>query len=203
MNIINKNVVSWGKMAILAETQGLQMLAESLGSAFGNAVNCLLYCKGRIIVAGMGKSGHIGKKIASTLASTGSIALFVHPAEASHGDLGMIDKQDVVIVISKSGESPELRDMILYCQRLAIPIIAITVNAESSLGKAACHLLLLPKIPEACPLDLAPTTSTTMTLALGDALAIACLRERDFQPEQFHEFHPGGKLSYMHKKAFE
>lgn len=190
-------------MAILAEAHGLQMLAESLETSFNNAVNCLVGCKGRIVVAGMGKSGLIGKKIASTLASTGNLALFVHPAEASHGDLGMIDKRDVVIIISKSGESPELRDILIYCQHFGVPIIAITMNPESSLGKAADHLLLLPRISEACPLGLAPTTSTTMTLALGDALAIACIRARNFQPEQFHKFHPGGKLNHIPQKGFE
>jgi len=203
MSSIDNNFIGWGKSAILAETQGLQMLAESLGVAFNNAVACLLRCKGHVVVAGMGKSGHIGKKIASTLASTGTPALFVHPAEASHGDLGMIDKKDVIIAISRSGESSELKDLLKYCKRISIPIIAITVNAESSLSKAADHLLLLPFLPEACPLGLAPTTSTTMSLALGDALAIACLRARDFQPEQFHELHPGGKLSYIPKKGFE
>lgn len=183
-----------GKQAILAEAMGLQSLAHDLGPSFVGAVNCVLAVAGRVVVAGMGKSGHVGRKIAATFASTGTPALFVHPAEASHGDLGMIERRDVVIAISKSGESPELSDILTYCRRFAIPVIAITANAQSSLGQAADHLLLLPGIEEACPLGLAPTTSTTMTLALGDALAIACLRARGFQPAQFREFHPGGKL---------
>lgn len=194
MSIAPTLATEWARSAILAEVNGLQQLAESIGGPFAMALDCLLGCTGRVVVAGMGKSGHIGKKIAATFASTGTPALFVHPAEASHGDLGMIDKRDAVIAISKSGESPELGDILTYCRRFAIPVIAITAHAQSSLGKAADHLLLLPEIEEACPLGLAPTTSTTMTLALGDALAIACLRARDFQPAQFREFHPGGKL---------
>lgn len=188
------NLLEIGSQTIRSEAVGLEKLANCLNSGFVDAATCILQAKGRVVVAGMGKSGHIGKKIAATFASTGTPALFVHPAEASHGDLGMIDKRDVVIAISKSGESPELGDILTYCRRFAIPVIAITANAESSLGKAADHLLLLPAQEEACPLGLAPTTSTTMMLALGDALAIACLRARDFQPAQFREFHPGGKL---------
>lgn len=183
-----------GAQAIRSEAVGLEKLACYLSNSFVDAVTCILQASGRVVVAGMGKSGHVGKKIAATFASTGTPSLFVHPAEASHGDLGMIEKRDVVIAISKSGESPELSDILTYCRRFAIPVIAMTAHAESSLGRAADHLLLLPEIEEACPLGLAPTTSTTMTLALGDALAIACLRARDFQSAQFREFHPGGKL---------
>lgn len=182
------------RYALKVESAAIAALVERVDSAFRSCVEIILACHGRVVVTGIGKSGHIGKKIAATFASTGTPSLFVHPAEASHGDLGMIEKRDVVIAISKSGESPELSDILTYCRRFAIPVIAITACTESSLGKAADHLLLLPEIEEACPLGLAPTTSTTMTLALGDALAIACLRARDFKPAQFREFHPGGKL---------
>ncbi len=193
-HIKNTDLLEIGTQAIRNEVIGLEKLASLLSNSFVDAVTCILQARGRVVVAGMGKSGHIGKKIAATFASTGTPSLFVHPAEASHGDLGMIEKRDVVIAISKSGESPELSDILTYCRRFAIPVIAMTAHDESSLGKAADHLLLLPEVEEACPLGLAPTTSTTMTLALGDALAIACLRARDFQPAQFREFHPGGKL---------
>ena len=184
----------WGVQAIRDEAKGLELLAQSLDASFAAAASTVLQCTGRIVVVGIGKSGHVGRKIAATLASTGSPALFVHPAEASHGDLGMIERRDVVLAISKSGESPEFGDVLAYCRRFGIPVIAITAVAGSSLAKAAKHVLLLPSPQEACPLGLAPTTSTTMALALGDALAIACLRGRDFQPAQFREFHPGGKL---------
>lgn len=185
---------TWGATAIRQEAAGLESLAHALDAAFPAAVNLLLACQGRVVVVGMGKSGHVARKIAATLASTGTPALFVHPAEASHGDLGMIDKRDVVIALSKSGESPELGDILTYCRRFGIPVLAVTAQPESSLGRSARHVLRLPTVDEACPLGLAPTTSTTMSLALGDALAIACQRARDFQPAQFREFHPGGKL---------
>jgi arabinose-5-phosphate isomerase len=184
----------WGVQAICDEARGLELLAQSINESFAAAALTVLQCTGRTVVVGIGKSGHIGRKIAATLASTGSPALFVHPAEASHGDLGMIERRDVVLAISKSGESPELGDVLAYCRRFGIPVIAITAVADSSLGKAARHVLLLPNPAEACPMGLVPTTSTTMALALGDALAIACLKGRDFQPAQFREFHPGGKL---------
>jgi arabinose-5-phosphate isomerase len=184
----------WGIQAICDEVNGLELLAQSIDASFAAAASTVLRCSGRTVVVGIGKSGHVGRKIAATLASTGSPALFVHPAEASHGDLGMIERRDVVLAISKSGESAELGDVLAYCRRFGIPVIAITAVADSSLAKAARHVLLLPSPPEACPMGLAPTTSTTMMLALGDALAIACLRGRDFQPAQFREFHPGGKL---------
>ena len=149
---------------------------------------------GRVIVSGMGKSGHIGTKIAATLASTGTPALFVHPAEASHGDLGMITASDLVIALSNSGNTAELGDLIAYVKRFAIPLIAITRGADSSLARAADCLLLLPAVAEACPHGLAPTTSTTQTLVIGDALAIALLEIRRFSSTEFKVFHPGGSL---------
>lgn len=189
--------------SIRLEGKSLYVLADSLvnSTSFIEAVQGILHCNGRIVICGIGKSGHIAKKMAATFASTGTPSFFVHPAEASHGDLGMIDRQDLVIAISKSGESIELENILLYCRRFDIPIIAITAHAQSSLGKAANHLLLLPNLPEVCPMGLAPTTSTTMTLALGDALAIACIKARDFIPENFKIYHPGGKLGQKLSKV--
>lgn len=181
--------------ALELEAAGVLALKSRVDDAvFRQCIELILGCSGRVVLLGVGKSGHIGRKIAATFASTGTPSLFVHPSEASHGDLGMIEKRDVVIAISKSGESPELGDTLHYCRRFAIPVIAITAHAHSTLGKAATHVLLLPQLEEACPLGLAPTTSTTMMLALGDALAIACMRARDFRVTQFRDFHPGGKL---------
>lgn len=189
---------------VLAE-EGLQALRGALhgdlGAKASSAVSLILDSPGRVIVAGMGKSGHVGRKIAATLASTGTPAHFVHPAEASHGDLGMITRQDVVIALSWSGEAPELADMIAYAKRFAVPLIAITSRAESPLGMAADILLLLPRMPEACPNGLAPTTSTTMQLAMGDALAMSLLQARGFSPVDFRSFHPGGKLGAQLKRA--
>ncbi|MFC5066961.1 KpsF/GutQ family sugar-phosphate isomerase [Flaviflagellibacter deserti] len=180
------------------EAGGLALLARALdgelGTAFLRAVDKLQSAEGRVIVTGMGKSGHVGRKLAATFASTGTPASFVHAAEASHGDLGMITKRDVVIALSWSGETLELRDMLHHTQRYDIPLIAITANPESALGSNADIVLCLPKAPEACPHGLAPTTSTTMQLALGDALAIALLEVRRFTAEGFRGFHPGGKL---------
>ncbi len=159
--------------------------------------------EGRVVVSGMGKSGHIARKIAATLASTGTPALFVHPAEASHGDLGMIVAGDAVLLLSNSGETPELADLIAHCRRFALPLIAITTEPASTLAKQADTVLLLPKMPEACPMGLAPTTSTTMQLALGDALAVALLRRRGFTAADFRQFHPGGKLGARLKRVAE
>jgi arabinose-5-phosphate isomerase len=156
---------------------------------------------GRIIVTGMGKSGHIGKKIAASLASTGTPSFFVHPAEASHGDLGMITENDVVIAISNSGESRELADILNYCKRFGIKIIAITKNAESSLGKASDVVLELPQAKEACPLGLAPTSSTTATLVLGDVLTVGLIDRKGFSKEEFNVRHPGGKLGSILKRV--
>ncbi|HWG04700.1 MAG TPA: KpsF/GutQ family sugar-phosphate isomerase, partial [Beijerinckiaceae bacterium] len=149
---------------------------------------------GRVIVTGMGKSGHVARKLAATLASTGTPATFVHPGEASHGDLGMIRSGDAILALSWSGETVELADIITYSRRFRIPLVAITSNADTALGQAADVCLVLPKAEEACPNGLAPTTSTTMQLAIGDALAVALLEMRGFTARDFHVFHPGGKL---------
>jgi arabinose-5-phosphate isomerase len=186
--------IKWGKIALRTELQGLLALDPYIGEEFARAVTAILAVKGRVVVLGVGKSGHIGRKIASTFSSTGTPALYVHPSEASHGDLGMIQTVDIVVAISKSGESQELMDTLAYCRRFAISVIAITERTESTLANAADYLLAIPEAQEACPLGLAPTTSTIMSLAVGDALAVACLKARDFKPEQFKEYHPGGKL---------
>lgn len=184
-----------GMTALIAAFEG------PLGEAFSNVVSLLLTFKGRCIVSGMGKSGHIARKIAATLASTGTPSMFVHPAEASHGDLGMITADDAVILISNSGETAELRDILHYTQRFAVPLVAMTADAGSTLAKSADHVLALPKSPEACPNGLAPTTSTLLQLALGDALAVAILEERGFTATNFRDFHPGGKLGAALKHA--
>jgi arabinose-5-phosphate isomerase len=165
-----------------------------LGAPFDAAVALLGAVTGRIIVSGMGKSGHIGRKLAATLASTGAPAYFVHPAEASHGDLGMIQNGDAILCLSWSGETAELADIITYSRRFDIGLVAITANADSTLARQADVALVLPKAEEACPNGLAPTTSTTMQLALGDALAVALLEARGFTARDFQQFHPGGKL---------
>ncbi len=176
------------------ESEALQALCTTLDDRFDAAVDQLCQIGGRIVVTGMGKSGHVARKIAATLASTGSPALFVHPAEASHGDLGMIDRDDAVVALSNSGETGELSDIVAYTRRFAIPLIAITRRARSSLGDQANIVLELPPAPEACPLGLAPTTSTTMMMSLGDALAIALLERRGFTEADFRNLHPGGQL---------
>lgn len=176
------------------EAAGLLSLAASLGSRFADAVDCLASATGRVVVSGMGKSGHIGRKVAATLASTGTPALFVHPAEASHGDLGMVVTGDAVLALSNSGETAELADLVAHTRRFGLPLVAITGRADSTLAKAADVALLLPKAPEACPMGLAPTTSTTMQLALGDAIAVALLTRRDFTATDFRRIHPGGRL---------
>ena len=180
------------------EREGLAALAaamcDGLGPAFVGAVDTIRRAHGRLIVSGMGKSGHIARKIAATFASTGTPAFFVHAADASHGDLGMITADDVMLVLSWSGETEELKSLIDYSRRFGIALIAVTVNAESTLGKAADIVLALPQAREACPHNLAPTTSSLMQLALGDALAIALLESRGFTPVDFGVFHPRGKL---------
>ncbi|NBR91792.1 MAG: KpsF/GutQ family sugar-phosphate isomerase, partial [Rhodobacteraceae bacterium] len=182
------------RRVIQTEAEALGLLAQSLDASFARAVELMLSAKGRIIISGMGKSGHIGRKIAATLASTGTPAQFVHPAEASHGDLGMISESDVVLMLSNSGETPELADIIAYTRRFGIPLIGVASRPESTLLKASDVALVLPRAPEACGTGIVPTTSTTMTLALGDALAVALMEHRRFTPEDFREFHPGGKL---------
>ncbi len=176
------------------ETEALRLLGDSLGSEIGEAVALLLSAKGRVIVSGMGKSGHIARKIAATFASTGTPAHFVHPAEASHGDLGMMAQGDVVLVLSNSGETTELADLVAYTRRFNIPLIGVASRADSTLIKQSDIGLLLPEAEEACGTGVVPTSSTTMTLALGDALAVALMEHRKFTPDHFREFHPGGKL---------
>lgn len=171
-----------------------QALANGMGEAFAAAVSMIRAAGGRVIVSGMGKSGHVGRKIAATLASTGTPAHFVHPAEASHGDLGMVQPDDVVIALSWSGETAELAAIVGHTRRFRVGLIAITANAGSALGREADVTLLLPKAEEACPNGLAPTTSTTMQMALGDALAVALLEARGFSRQDFFVYHPGGKL---------
>jgi arabinose-5-phosphate isomerase len=184
-----------------AETDGLSALsaaiANGMGEGFVAAVSMIKAARGRVIVTGMGKPGHIGHKIAATLSSTGTPAYFVHPAEASHGDLGMIAPDDVIIALSWSGETAELKNLINYSRRFRIGLIAITSDAESALGRAADISLVLPSALEACPHNLAPTTSTLMQLAVGDALAIALLESRGFTALNFRDLHPGGRLGAL------
>lgn len=176
------------------EIETLEILKNSLDGNLSKALDLLQDCKGRVIVTGMGKSGHIARKMAATFASTGTVAFFVHPAEASHGDLGMISDDDVVIAISYSGESKELSDILIYAKRHNIPLIAITKNPESALGKNSTLVLRLPDNGEACPLGLAPTSSTTATIVLGDVLAVDLMERRGFSATDFRQRHPGGKL---------
>ena len=186
--------VSSAKRVLRIEAAALDALAESLGDPFSKALDIMSAITGRVVVTGMGKSGHVAHKIAATLSSTGTPALFVHPAEASHGDLGMIAKGDAVFALSNSGETPELADMVAYAKRFEIPLVAVTGGEESALAKAADVSLVLPKSEEACPMGLAPTTSTTVMLALGDAIAVALLERKGFSQDEFHVLHPGGKL---------
>ncbi|WP_300032888.1 KpsF/GutQ family sugar-phosphate isomerase [uncultured Roseobacter sp.] len=186
--------IDTARRVIRAEADALIQLADALDGRFRDAVDLLLNSKGRVIVTGIGKSGHISRKIAATLASTGTPAQFVHPAEASHGDLGMITPADVVLAISNSGEAPELANLVAYSRRYDIPLLGITRNEQSSLGRQCDVCLLLPSLGEACGTGVVPSNSTTMTLALGDALAIALMEHREFTPENFRDFHPGGKL---------
>ncbi len=176
------------------EAEALLALRDGLPDSFSAVVRALLDVPGRVIVSGMGKSGHVAAKIAATMASTGTPAQYVHPGEASHGDLGMITGQDAVVLLSNSGETRELADIIAHTRRFAIPLVAITKRPDSTLGRQADHLLVLPQAPEACAIGMAPTTSTTCALALGDALAVALMRLRGFERENFLAFHPGGTL---------
>lgn len=183
-----------GKEVLKIEREGLDQLDQYINTDFSAACEKMFYCQGKVVVMGMGKSGHIGKKMAATFASTGTPSFFVHPGEASHGDLGMVSAQDIVIAISNSGESNEILALIPVLKRLQVPLICITSRPESSMGKAAdVHLCV--KVPqEACPLGLAPTSSTTATLVMGDALAVALLKARGFTAEDFALSHPGGAL---------
>lgn len=197
-----KSYITSAVKTIQTEIEGLESLLDFFGENYINAVDLILNCKGRIIVSGMGKSGHIANKIAATFASTGTPSFFIHPAEASHGDLGMITQDDVVILLSNSGETKELKDIIYFCKRFEIPTIGIIRRAESELTKTSTVPLVLPAIPEANLVN-APTTSTTMMLALGDALAVSLIDARGFNSETFGTFHPGGKLGSNFLKVKE
>ncbi len=198
-----QTIIASALRTLEAEGSGVDALAaairDRLGTAFITAIDLIRAAQGRVIVTGMGKSGHVARKIASTFASTGTPALFVHPAEASHGDLGMITKEDVILALSWSGETAELKNLTDYSQRYKIGLVAMTANRDLTLAKTADVVLALPQAREACPHNLAPTTSTLMQLALGDALAIALLESRGFTAAQFGLLHPGGTLGAMLK----
>ena len=189
--------INIGKSVIDTEIKALSFLRDSLTKSFSEAINILHKTRGKIILSGIGKSGHIGKKIASTFSSIGCPSFFIHPSEANHGDLGMISNKETIILISNSGETVELFNIILHCQKLNVPIIAVTSNKDSTLAKKCTVLLEIPKNIEACPLELAPTSSTTVSLVLGDALAVTLLKKNDFTKQKFSELHPGGKLGRM------
>jgi arabinose-5-phosphate isomerase len=182
------------RRVLATEIDGMRALSDALDGGFSRAIDLIAAVSGRVIVTGMGKSGHIATKIAATLASTGTPAQYVHPGEASHGDLGMITANDAVIALSNSGETAELSDIVAYAKLKRIPLISVTGKADSALSNAADVPLVMPDSPEACPLNLAPTTSTTVMLALGDAIAVALLERRGFSPEDFRLLHPGGQL---------
>jgi arabinose-5-phosphate isomerase len=194
MTSSSTDFLATGQRVLRREAGALTALAAAIGISFADAIGLLMQAKGRVIVSGMGKSGHISRKIAATFASTGTPAHFVHPAEASHGDLGMVAEGDVLLVLSNSGETPELANMIAHAKRFAIPMIAIASREDSTLMRQATVAILLPQVPEACETGIVPTTSTTMMLALGDALAVALMEHRAFTPDHFRMFHPGGKL---------
>ena len=196
-----KDLLETAKRVLRLETEGLMALSDSLDETFTETLCLLSAMQGRAVVTGMGKSGHIAHKIAATMASTGTPAFFVHPGEASHGDLGMITSGDVVIALSFSGETAELADLVAYTKRFDIPLVGITGSGASALAEAASVALVLPDLNEACPMGLAPTTSTTAMLALGDALAVAMLERKGFSPDDFQIFHPGGKLGDQLKKV--
>lgn len=198
--LTNSDLIS-AKHTIEKEIESLRVMESELGDELTKALDLMQQAKGRVILTGMGKSGHIARKIAASLASTGTPSFFVHPAEASHGDLGMITNEDVVIAISNSGESKELVDILNYCKRFGIPLISITKNPESSLGKAGDIVLKLPNNGEACPLGLAPTSSTTATLVLGDILTVGMIERKGFSKEDFNDRHPGGKLGSILKRV--
>jgi arabinose-5-phosphate isomerase len=197
------NAIQSGQRVLRIEADALADMAQTLGTEFERAIEILFALKGRIVLTGIGKSGHVARKIAATLASTGSPAMFVHATEASHGDLGMIDTDDAILALSKTGETRELADITAYAKRYAIPLIAMTAFADSTLGRAADLVLKIPEAAEAAAAVNAPTTSTTLQMALGDAIAVALLERRGFTPTDFREFHPGGKLGAMLKTAGE
>jgi arabinose-5-phosphate isomerase len=201
---MNSIALEAARKSVEIETAGVALLRAALdgelGEALARAIAAIRAARGKVIVSGMGKSGHIGRKVAATLASTGTPAFFLHPAEASHGDLGMVTQDDVVLAFSWSGETAELADLIEYSKRFAIPLIAAASRRDSALGRASDILLELPLVEEACPNGLAPTTSTTIQLVLGDALAVALIEDRGFSAHDFRQFHPGGKLgARLHK----
>ncbi|MEZ6028738.1 MAG: KpsF/GutQ family sugar-phosphate isomerase [Hyphomonadaceae bacterium] len=193
--------IATARRVLALEAEALGQLSRSLDDRFVAAVDAMLAAKGRVICTGIGKSGHVARKIAATLASTGTQAYFVHATEASHGDLGMIGQGDVILALSKSGETRELADLLSYARRYSIPLIGMTAKAESTLGRAANILLLVPDAAEACAETNAPTTSTTLMMALGDALAVALLESKGFKADHFKVFHPGGKLGAMLRTA--
>lgn len=194
-------ILTTGQRVLQQESDALLTLKSSLGEDFEQAIELISKVQGRVIVTGMGKSGHISNKIAATFASTGSPAFFVHPSEASHGDLGMITGGDVILALSNSGETKELNDILFFAKRHGISLIAITQNKGSTLGELGDITLQLPKVPEACPNGLAPTTSSTMMLALGDALAVSLLKKKGFSKEDFKSLHPGGQLGARLKRV--
>jgi arabinose-5-phosphate isomerase len=195
--IMDFDAVTVGRRVLAIEAQALDRLAEALGPTFSKAVEILYRAQGKIVCMGVGKSGHVARKTAATLASTGTQAMFVHLAEASHGDLGMINRDDVILILSKSGEVRELADTLAYAKRFDIPLLAITASARSTLGRAADVCLLLPDAPEATAEVSAPTTSTTLQMALGDALAVALLERKGFTAQAFRVLHPGGRIGAM------
>ena len=194
LDVIEHDDLAAARRVVSQESRALARLAETLTGRFVEATEVLAATRGRIVLSGMGKSGHIANKIAATLASTGAPALFVHPAEASHGDLGMITEADTLLMLSNSGETPELADLVTYATRFSIPLVAIVGRAPSTLADSATVALVLPDEPEAGTLGLAPTTSTIMMLALGDALAVALLERKGLTADDFNLYHPGGKL---------
>jgi arabinose-5-phosphate isomerase len=187
-------LVAAARRALAIETRALEALQDRVGATFVAACRLCLACSGRVVVTGIGKSGHVGRKIAATLASTGTPSFFLHPAEASHGDIGMITRHDVVLALSNSGETPEILTLLPHIARLGVPLVAMTGNADSSLARDATVHVDVSVPEEACPLNLAPTASTTATLAMGDALAVALLDARGFTAEDFARSHPGGSL---------
>lgn len=197
---MQEKYINSAKTTIKKEIEGLKSLINFFDQSYSDAIDLILKCQGKVMVSGMGKSGHIARKIAATLASTGTPAFFIHPGEASHGDLGMIEKSDVVILLSNSGETKELKDIIYYCKRFSIPIIGVVRRSKSELTKTSNIALILPDTAEANQVN-APTTSTTMMLALGDAIAVSLLEARNFTNENFATFHPGGKLGSKFTKA--
>ena len=197
---MNKDLIT-GKSVIDTEIKSLVLMKKKMSGSFDRAIKLLYQTKGKIVVSGIGKSGHIASKISSTLSSIGSPSFYLHPSEANHGDLGMITKGDTVILISNSGETQELSTIILHCKKLKVPIVSITSELDSTLARKSEVVLSIPSGVEACPLELAPTSSTTCTLVLGDAIAVTLLKKRNFTSKDFLELHPGGKLGKMLQKV--